>query len=247
MHASSVKTSPANAPVVNASAMNAIASKSRSTPGSAAAQPVLVIDDHPIVLQGCRRVLEDAGVEVVAEATGVVSGYRAFHRLRPGVVICDLTFQGSGLAGLGLIRRMRAVEPATRVLVFSMHNDPVIVSRALEAGALGYVLKDHASGELFQAFEQVRAGDVYLDRRLATEVAMLRTDPRRTPETQLTPREQQILARLAQGKSYGSIASELSVSYKTVTNACSQMRQKLGVRTLAELIHVAVTQAQRQG
>jgi DNA-binding NarL/FixJ family response regulator len=109
------------------------------------------------------------------------------------------------------------------------------------------VLKDHASAELFEAFGKVRVGEVYLDRRLATEVAMLRADARRTPESQLTPREQQILARLAQGRSYGAIAADLSVSYKTVTNACSQMRQKLGVRTLAELIHVAVTHAQRQG
>ncbi len=109
------------------------------------------------------------------------------------------------------------------------------------------MLKDHASAELFDAFEKVRHGEVYLDRRLATEVAMLRADARRTPELQLTPREQQILARLAQGRSYGAIAADLSVSYKTVTNSCSQMRQKLGVRTLAELIHVAVTHAQRQG
>ncbi|WP_336486603.1 response regulator transcription factor [Methylobacterium nigriterrae] len=224
--------------------MNAIALK---TDAATTRTPVLVIDDHPIVLQGCRRVLEDAGIETIAEATSVIAGYRIFHRLRPPVVVCDLTFQGSGLAGLGLIRRMRAVEPKTHILVFSMHNDPVIVSRALEAGALGYVLKDHASGELFEAFERVRAGEVYLDRRLATEVAMLRSDARRTPESQLTPREQQILARLAQGKAYGAIAADLSVSYKTITNACSQMRQKLGVRTLAELIHVAVTQAQRQG
>ncbi|GEP02992.1 response regulator transcription factor [Methylobacterium oxalidis] len=224
--------------------MNAISS---NTTAVTTRLPVLVIDDHPIVLQGCRRVLEDAGIETVAEATSVVAGYRLFHRLRPPVVICDLTFQGSGLAGLGLIRRMKAVEPKTRILVFSMHNDPVIVARALEAGALGYVLKDHASAELYDAFERVRVGEVYLDRRLATEVAMLRTDARRTPESQLTPREQQILARLAQGKSYGAIATDLSVSYKTITNACSQMRQKLGVRTLAELIHVAVTQAQRQG
>lgn len=220
--------------------MNAIAT-------TATRAPVLVVDDHPIVLQGCRRVLEDAGVEAIAEATNIVAAYRLFHRVRPAVVISDLTFQGSGLAGLTLIRRMRAVEPKTRVLVFSMHNDPVIVSRALEAGALGYVLKDHASMELFEAFERVRAGEVYLDRRLATEVAMLRADPRRTPESQMTPRERQILTRLAQGKSYSAIAADLSVSYKTVTNACSQMRQKLGVRTLAELIHVAVTQAQRQG
>lgn len=208
---------------------------------------VLVIDDHPIVLQGCRRVLEDAGVEAIAEATSVLAGYRLFHRLRPSTVVCDLTFQGSGLAGLGLIRRMRAVAPRTRILVFSMHNDPVIVARALEAGALGYVLKDHASAELSEAFARVRAGEPHLDRRLATEVAMLRLDPRRTPEAQLTSREREILARLAQGKSYGAIAGDLSVSYKTITNACSQMRQKLGVRTLAELIHIAVTQAQRRG
>jgi len=201
--------------------MNAIASQ---IDAAATRLPVLVIDDHPIVLQGCRRVLEDSGVETIAEATTVVGGYRIFHRLRPPVVICDLTF-----------------------LVFSMHNDPVIVARALEAGALGYVLKDHASAELFEAFAKVRVGEVYLDRRLATEVAMLRADARRAPESQLTPREQQILARLAQGRSYGAIAADLSVSYKTVTNACSQMRQKLGVRTLAELIHVAVTHAQRQG
>ncbi|MGU3359901.1 response regulator [Methylobacterium sp. M6A4_1b] len=207
----------------------------------------LVIDDHPIVLQGCRRVLEDAGIERILEATSVAAGYRRFLRRRPATVICDLTFQGSGLAGLELIRRMRRASPAVRILVFSMHNDPVIVSRALEAGALGYVLKDHASGELFEAFDRVRSGRPYLDPRLATEVAMLRADPRRTPETQLTPRELQILQRLAQGKSYGAIASDLSVSYKTITNACSMMRQKLGLRTLAELIHVAVTQAQRQG
>lgn len=224
--------------------MNAIAQTKQAHTSQA---PALVIDDHPIVLQGCRRVLEDAGIDRIAEATTVVAGYRSFLRLRPATVICDLTFQGSGLAGLPLIRRMRDTNPAARILVFSMHNDPVIVSRALEAGALGYVLKDHASGELFEAFERVRSGQPYLDRRLATEVAMLRTDPKRTPETQLTPRELQILQRLAQGKSYGTIASDLSVSYKTVTNACSLMRQKLGVRTLAELIHVAVTQAQRQG
>ncbi|KQP80984.1 MULTISPECIES: response regulator transcription factor [unclassified Methylobacterium] len=219
--------------------MNAIATTAEA--------PTLVIDDHPIVLQGCRRVLEDAGIERIIEATSVVAAYRSFLRLRPTTVICDLTFQGSGLAGLELIRRMRNANRAVRILVFSMHNDPVIVSRALEAGALGYVLKDHASGELFEAFQRVRSGRPYLDPRLATEVAMLRTDPKRTPETQLTPRELQILQRLAQGKSYGAIASDLSVSYKTITNACSLMRQKLGLRTLAELIHVAVTQAQRQG
>src|SRR3981081_2831049 len=102
---------------------------------------VLIIDDHPIVLQGCRRMLEDAGVETVLEARDAKSGYRLYHRHRPDVVIVDLSMQGSGLGGLDVIRRMRSHDPRTRILVFSMHSDPIIAARALEAGATCPVLK----------------------------------------------------------------------------------------------------------
>ncbi|WP_407528941.1 response regulator [Methylobacterium oryzisoli] len=206
---------------------------------------VLVVDDHPIVLQGCRRVLEDAGVEAVHEATGVVAGYRSFHRHRPAVVVADLTFQGNTLSGLELIRRIRAVAPETRILVFSMHDDPVIVARALESGAMGYVLKDTASGDLYRAFERVQAGESYLDPALAAEVALLRAASRPDPFAALTARERQILALLGAGRSHGAIAEELAVSYKTVANACSQMRHKLGARSLADLIRIAVREGER--
>jgi DNA-binding NarL/FixJ family response regulator len=199
---------------------------------------VLIIDDHPIVLQGCRRMLEDAGVKTVLEARDATSGYRLYRRHHPDVVIVDLAMQGGGLGGLEVIRRMRSHDPRSRILVFSMHSDPIIAARALEAGATGYVLKD--SNELMKAFDQVRSGTPYLSNDLAMQVALVRTGVRANPLADLTPRELQTLSLLAEGKPYGRIAEELNVSYKTVVNACSQLKQKLNAKNLPELIRVAV-------
>lgn len=201
---------------------------------------VLIIDDHPIVLQGCRRMLEDAGVTVVLEARDAVSGYRLYRRHRPDVVIIDLAIQGSGLGGLPLIRRISAHDRRVRILVFSMHSDPIIVARALEAGATGYVLKDTSSEDLLEAFEKVRAGQPYLSADLAMQVALVHTPARQNPLAELTPRELQTLALLAEGKPYGRIAEEINVSYKTVVNVSSQLKQKLDARNLPELIRTAV-------
>ncbi|HVI65722.1 MAG TPA: response regulator transcription factor [Bradyrhizobium sp.] len=200
---------------------------------------VLIIDDHPIVLQGLRRVLEDAGVNPVLEARDVTSGYRLFRRNRPDVIVVDLGMQGSVLGGLDLIRRMRSHEPCTCILVFSMHNDPMIAARALEAGATGYLLKDRSSDELMKAFEQVRSGKPYLSEDLAMRVALLRTGVE-NPLVDLTPRQSQILSLLAKGKTYSSIAEELGVSYKTVVNTCLHLKRTLGAKNLPELIRVAV-------
>ncbi|OLB71488.1 MAG: DNA-binding response regulator [Alphaproteobacteria bacterium 13_2_20CM_2_64_7] len=199
---------------------------------------VLIIDDHPIVLQGCRRMLEDAGVKTVLEARDATSGYRLYRRHHPDLVIVDLAMQGGGLGGLEVIRRMRSHDPRARILVFSMHSDPIIAARALEAGATGYVLKD--SNELMKAFDQVRSGTPYLSNDLAMQVALVRTGVRANPLADLTPRELQTLSLLAEGKPYGRIAEELNVSYKTVVNACSQLKQKLNAKNLPELIRVAV-------
>ena len=200
---------------------------------------VLIIDDHPVVLQGLRRVLEDAGVKPVLEAREVTSGYRLFRRNRPDVIIVDLGMQGSVLGGLDVIRRMRSHEPSTCILVFSMHNDPMIAARALEAGATGYLLKDRSSDELMKAFEQVRSGKPYLSEDLAMRVALLRTGVE-NPLVDLTPRQSQILSLLAKGKTYSSIAEELGVSYKTVVNTCLHLKRTLGAKNLSELIRVAV-------
>ncbi len=162
---------------------------------------VLIIDDHPIVLQGCRRMLTDIGIADVIEAGDATSGYRLLSDKRPDVVIVDLGLQDGGLAGLELIRRIRADDIDVRILVFSMHSDPVIVARALQfANAPG----------------------------------------RQNLLSELTPRELQTLALLAEGKPYNRIAADLNVSYKTVVNISSQLKQKLNAENLPELIRIAV-------
>jgi DNA-binding NarL/FixJ family response regulator len=152
----------------------------------------------------------------------------------------DLALHDAGLAGLPLIRTIRAHDPRARLIVFSMHADPVIVARALEAGAAGYLLKDTSSEELVQAVHKVAAGGQHLSEALAVQVALAGAGGRKNPLAELTPRELQTLSLLARGMSYGRIAEELNVSYKTVVNVCYQLRQKLDVRTLPELIRLSV-------
>ena len=110
-----------------------------------------------------------------------MSGYRLYRRHRPDVVIVDLALRGGGLGGLDVIRRIRSHDPRARILVLSMHSDPIIAARALEAGANGYVLKDTSADELMRAFAQVRAGTPYLSNDLAMQVALVRTGARSSP------------------------------------------------------------------
>jgi two-component system, NarL family, invasion response regulator UvrY len=201
---------------------------------------VLVVDDHPIVLQGCRRVLEDAGVDEILEAGSVAEASILFRRHAPDVVIIDLAIHGKGFSGLDLVRRLRLINADLPILVFSMHGDPVIVSRALEAGATGYLLKDTAPEDLVEAFDKVSRGVPYLSHQIATQVALLRI---RTPQKRfgaVTPRELQALALLAEGHSYAQIADDLGVSYKTVANIGAQLKVKLGARSFPDLIRTAV-------
>ncbi|HEX5998625.1 MAG TPA: response regulator transcription factor [Hyphomicrobiaceae bacterium] len=201
---------------------------------------VLLVDDHPIVRQGCRRILEDACVCEVIEAESVEAGFRLFRQRRPDVAIVDLALQGKGLGGLDLIRRLRAEAAQVPILVLSMHGDPIIVSRAMAAGATGYLLKDSPPESLIEAFESVRRGNPYLSHQLALQVALLGTPGRNEQLAELTRRELQTLALVAEGKSYEEIARALGVSYKTVANTCSQLKAKLGARTLPELVRMAI-------
>ena len=201
---------------------------------------VLIVDDHPIVLQGCRRVLQDRGMTPIFEARDVESASQLARQHQPDVIIIDLAMQGGGLGGLSLIRTIRANNSRARILVFSMHSDPNIVSRALQTGATGYLVKDTSSEDLIKAVESVAVGMPYLSSDLASQVALVDAGGALNPLADLTPRELQTLGLLAQGKSYGRIAAELNISYKTVVNVCYQLRQKLDVHTLPELVRLSV-------
>ncbi len=200
---------------------------------------ILLIDDHPIMVKACRGLLEDAGFTTILEANDAVSGYRAFLQHQPKVVVVDLALQGHELGGLAVIGRIRSHDPAVGILVFSMHTDPHIVASAIEAGATGYLPKDAPPEELIKAIEEVQSGGRYLGQELALKV-VLRTDPEGSRLAALTPRERQTLTLLAEGSSYGAIAEQLGISYKTVVNLTYRLRQKLGARGFTDLIRLAV-------
>jgi len=202
--------------------------------------PVLLIDDHPIILTACRQLLQDSGFTTIVVAHDASSGYEAFVRHQPKVVVVDLSLQGRDLDGLALIERIRSDDAAVGILVFSMHADASIIASAIQAGATGYLLKDAPPGELTVAVERVASGEPYLDEQLALKVALLYADRDRAPLGNFTPRERQVLGLLAEGKPYAMIGAELGVSYKTVINLTYRLRQKLGARGLSDLIRLAV-------
>jgi len=202
---------------------------------------VLVIDDHPIVLEGCRQFLKFAGVKRIIQTESLAEGFRLYRNKKPDVIIVDLAMRTGSLGGLSFIRRLRLHDTRTPILVFSMHNDPFIVSRALKIGANGYILKDTSGEEIVKAFEHIRNGIPYLSHELASEVAFMEARGRTTnPLRSITVRELQILSLLAEGKPYAQIAADLHVSYKTIANTCSQLKTKLGVHSLPELMRIAI-------
>jgi DNA-binding NarL/FixJ family response regulator len=200
---------------------------------------ILIIDDHPIVAQGCRQLIEDAGLGTSVEANSAAEAIRAVHRFNPDVVIVDLGIDGNELAGLDLIERLRAGSKAA-VLVFSMHRDPIIVSRSLNAGANGYLVKDSAATKLVEAVRAVANGQPYLDHEIAMQLALHGPDKHKRVLADLTSRELQILTLLAKGKPYSEIAGSLRVSYKTVVNSSAKLKTLLGAKTLPELIRSAM-------
>lgn len=200
----------------------------------------LVVDDHPITLQGARTILEDMGIAPIDEAATIRAGYRLALKSRPELAIVDLTLEHDDLSGLQLVERIAARLAQTRIIVFSMHNDPTIVARALAAGAASYVLKDAPSDELAAAVRHVLAGEPYLSHALAMKVALLQAKRDAAGAAALTERETQILTLLGQGNSYDKVAERLGISIKTVSNATSLMRSKLKLKSLAALIRFAM-------
>lgn len=200
---------------------------------------VMLVDDHAIVREGYRRLLEaEPGIEVVAEHADAESAQAALERLPPDavqVVLLDLAMPGRG--GMALARRIAERWPALRVLVFSMHDHPAMVAQALDAGVAGYVSKTSAPRELVQALRRVAAGQV---RVLSADIARQVAAPTaRAPHMALSAREFDVLQGLLRGDTLDAIAQRLSISPKTVSNVQTQIRAKLGVGTAVELLHYA--------
>lgn len=199
---------------------------------------VLHVEDHAVVREGTGRLLSlhFPGM-VLFEADNVDTSLELYAREKPDIVLLDLNLAGAG--GLEMLRRVLVLDPAAKVLIFSMHSEPVFAARAIKAGAKGYVSKSAPVDELVHGVRKIYEGGAYLDRDIASALALGQqtgTDPLQS----LSVREMEILRLLGQGKSMTVIAEALGVAYKTIANNCSQMKVKLGVERTADLIRLAV-------
>jgi DNA-binding NarL/FixJ family response regulator len=199
---------------------------------------ILLVDDHPIVREGYRRLLEQqAGFRVCAEAEDASGAYRAYRDAKPDVVVMDLSLPGPG--GLEAVRHIRQWDRAARILVFTMHASAAFALKAFEAGARGYITKSSAPPELLRAIATVARGGRAVSEDIAREVAAERLSSERSLVEDLGPRETEILRLVASGWTTEDIAGALHLSVKTVQNYHYQIKSKIGARTDAHLVWLA--------
>ena len=199
---------------------------------------VLVADDHPIVMSGCRTVLADEPDIVLLEASDAESAERIFVAEHPDICLIDINLPT--VSGFELARRVLERDAAARIIMFSMNDDPIFVARAIEVGAKGFVSKTGDPQDLVEAIHEVGKGGVYLPPALAQSMAFAGPAVASNPLSKLSSREMEILRLLSAGKSLSEIAWLVHSPYKTVANTSSIIRQKLGVRTSAELVRLAI-------
>ncbi len=207
-------------------------------PCETAAVTVLLVDDHAVVREGYRRLLERHGdIVVIGEAADGAEAYAQFCRLAPQIVVMDITLPGN--SGIETMRRMLEHEPGTRILIFSMHEDVIFAQHALQAGAFGYVTKASAPAVLVEAVHTVASGTRYLSRDVAQTLALRAAPADETARQGLSPRELDVLRLLVQGQSIKDIAQAMGINPKTVSNHQSVIRQKLGADTPIQLLRMA--------
>ena len=199
---------------------------------------VMIVDDHRIVASGCLALFADDPEIDIVDASDAESGERVFGELHPDICVLDINLPT--VSGFELARRLLGRDASARIIMFSMNDDPVFAARAIDVGAKGFVSKAGDPQDLVEAIRQVAKGGVYLPPAIAQSIAFAGPSFARSPLTKLTAREMEILRLLSAGKCLSEIAWLIHSSYKTVANTSSIMRQKLGVRTSAELVRLAI-------
>ena len=199
---------------------------------------ILLADDHVMVRQGLRVLLEQAGMIVIGEASDGQEALRLAHEHTPDVVVLDIAMPS--LNGLETARRLRETLPQTKVVLLTMYTEEPYVLEALEAGAVGYVLKTQVVGDIVQAIRDVLQGAIYLSSRVAqTVVQAYLTRSARSPDP-LTSREREIVQRIAEGQTTKEIAAALGLSVKTVETHRNSLMRKLDIHETATLVRYAL-------
>lgn len=205
---------------------------------------VMIVDDHPLVREGIRSIVTaESGFEIVAEAGSGEEAVEVAGRLRPDVVVLDLSMPGEG--GLSAVARLRKVAPAARSLILSVHDHPEYVLEAVRAGAQGYIRKDTSPAELRHAIRTVHRGESFFSSPVARQLSeAVRQETLREEQggklDLLTDRERQVLSGIAAGSTSKMIAQQLGLSPRTVEAYRENLMRKLAIRTVAGLTKFAL-------
>jgi DNA-binding NarL/FixJ family response regulator len=202
------------------------------------ATKILIVDDHPMVISGCRSLFASDSTVEIEEASDAKSGQRAFVRYNPDVTIIDINLPD--VSGFELMRRIRKTAPDAKIIIFSMNDDPAFVVRAVDMGAQGFLSKGDDPRLFVKAIRRVASGDNFISPQLAEAVTFSGAALKANPASQMTPRELEILRLLGRGDKIVEIADALAISYKTVANTTSLLKQKLDARNHSDLIRIAV-------
>jgi DNA-binding NarL/FixJ family response regulator len=200
---------------------------------------VLVADDHGIVREGVVNLLKEHDFDVVGAVGNGQELIDAALRLRPDLIVTDLSMPG--LSGIDVLTRLKAERVESKVIVLTMHQDADLATRALRAGAWGFLLKHSAGEELLNAIQQTVEGRVYLTSTLTKDVLERMAAPASQSEPQLTARQRDVLRLIVEGRRMKEIAAALQLSARTVETHKYQMMQSLGVSSTAELVKYAIT------
>lgn len=212
------------------------AAPTSAPPAGAPAIRVVVGDDHSLMRRNLRLLLESEDrVEVVAEAGDLSSAVRHVHGHRPHVLVLDLS-RPNGMT-LETIRRLHGQAPDTGIVVLSLDDDVAFAQQAIEAGALGYVLKDHADAELREAVRRAARGKPYVSPRVAALLRAMRTAG---TVDDLSGRESEVLRLIALGHTSVEIAARLHLSVRTVETHRARIHRKLGLSSRADLVRYAL-------
>lgn len=199
---------------------------------------VILADDHAVVRTGFRMLLEGSGATVVAEAGSGEGALREFAAHRPDLLVMDVAMPGLG--GLGALERLLAHHPSARVLMLSAHDDPQVPTRALKAGATGYLSKGSPPFELLRAVAAVARGERYVDPDLATHLVLAQLGKGSDPIDALTEKEFEMFLQFASGRDAKQIAHAHSISPSTVGTHLYHIKQKLRAANAAQLALIAV-------
>ena len=202
---------------------------------------IMLVDDHAVVRAGYQLLLSHISrLSVICEASTGEEACEKYQKLHPDIVVMDMNLPGFG--GLEAVRRILARDPEANILMFSIHDEPVYVSRALDAGARGYISKSSEPDVLVEAVVACSTGQAFIDPALRERFARATRQLDKQPVAQLTPREFDIFRLMSQGYSVRDTAQELRIGIKTVANYATTIKEKLGVKSTSELVRLAYEQ-----